>query len=172
MPFIKGYKPTAEHRRKLSESHKGKAPNNKGKKMSQDFRDKCRKRLIGTKQSTETIEKRVNQYRGENHWNYVKDRSKLQKYGEINKERRSSIYNDWRKKVLERDERTCKINNQDCNGRLEAHHILGFTEHPELRYDINNGITLCHFHHPREKEEEKRLSPYFKDLVSVSKENH
>lgn len=51
-----------------------------------------------------------------------------------------------------------------------VHHILGFKEHPELRYDINNGITLCHFHHPRKKEEEKRLIPTFMELVSVSKE--
>ena len=68
-----------------------------------------------------------------------------------------------------RDNWKCKINNSDCKGRLEVHHILGFTKFPELRYDINNGITLCHFHHPRVREEEKRLSPYFMELVSVSK---
>ena len=34
----------------------------------------------------------------------------------------------------------------------------------------NNGITLCFAHHPRKRAEEKRLSPYFMELVSVSKE--
>ena len=45
-----------------------------------------------------------------------------------------------------------------------------FGKWPELRYDINNGITLCHFHHPIVREEEKRLIPTYKELVSVSKD--
>ena len=48
--------------------------------------------------------------------------------------------------------------------------ILGWTDYPELRYEVNNGITLCHFHHPREWKEEKRLISEFQKLVSVSKE--
>jgi NUMOD3 motif-containing protein len=55
-------------------------------------------------------------------------------------------------------------------GRLEAHHILNWREYPELRYDINNGITLCHAHHPRKRAEEKRMVSYFTELLSVSKE--
>lgn len=62
-----------------------------------------------------------------------------------------------------------KINNKDCEGKLEAHHILSWKDYPELRYDINNGITLCHAHHPKKRAEEKRLSPYFMELVSASK---
>lgn len=107
---------------------------------------------------------------GENHSNWIRDRSKLQKYGDLNKDRRSSAYREWRLNIYKRDGYQCKINNKDCSGRLEVHHILGYTEHKELRYDINNGITLCHFHHPRVRDEEKRLSPYFMELVSVSKE--
>lgn len=64
----------------------------------------------------------------------------------------------------------CRIINNDCKGRLEAHHILNWKDYSELRYDINNGITLCHAHHPRGRANEKRLSPYFMELVSVSKE--
>lgn len=74
-------------------------------------------------------------------------------------------YKEWRINVYRRDIFKCKMNNQDCKGRIEAHHILGWTKYPELRYEINNGITLCHFHHPRKREDEINLSPYFKELV-------
>lgn len=78
----------------------------------------------------------------------------------------------WSKSVKDRDCWKCKIGNSDCKGQLEAHHILRWSEYPELRYDINNGITLCCFHHPLKKEEEKRLVPTFMELVSVSKEKN
>ena len=57
--------------------------------------------------------------------------------------RMSLEYEDWRKMVLERDNYTC----QECNqigGRLEVDHIKSFSLYPELRFDINNGRTLCH----------------------------
>jgi hypothetical protein len=80
----------------------------------------------------------------------------------------SPDYKNWRKLVFERDNYKCKINNKDCKGQLQAHHILRWADYPELRYEINNGITLCQAHHPRKKAEEKRLIPIFNELVSVS----
>lgn len=76
----------------------------------------------------------------------------------------------WAKQVFARDKQKCRIANGDCKGQLEAHHILKWSEYPELRFDVNNGITLCHAHHPRGAEE-KRLIPTFQELVSVSNSN-
>lgn len=79
-------------------------------------------------------------------------------------------YKEWRMKVFTRDSFKCKI----CNTKekLQAHHILRWADYPELRYDINNGITLCVAHHPRKKAEEKRLAPTFVELVSVSSDSN
>ena len=58
---------------------------------------------------------------------------------------------------------TCRV----CGAK--KYRILSWRDYPELRFNINNGITLCHAHHPRKRAEEKRLIPIFKELVSVSK---
>lgn len=56
--------------------------------------------------------------------------------------RRCSEYKHWRDSVLKRDNFTCiKCGNK--YGELNAHHIKPFSTHPELRYDLENGITLC-----------------------------
>lgn len=106
---------------------------------------------------------------GVKHHNWVSDRSKLVRYTG-KKERTSSMYREWRIRVWERDNYKCRIADNNCNGKIEAHHILSWRDFVELRYEINNGITLCHAHHPRVRAEEKRLIPIFKELVSVSKE--
>ena len=38
---------------------------------------------------------------------------------------------------------------------------------PKLRYEVNNGITLCHFHHPRKINDEMNLAPIFQELVKA-----
>lgn len=53
----------------------------------------------------------------------------------------SKEYKDWRKAVFKRDDFACA----DCGyrGFITAHHIKSFAYHPELRYELSNGKTLC-----------------------------
>lgn len=56
--------------------------------------------------------------------------------------RKSSEYFVWRRHVFERDGYTC----QKCsktNTYLHADHIKSFSEYPDLRFEVSNGLTLC-----------------------------
>ena len=58
-------------------------------------------------------------------------------------------YEDWRKTVYERDLHTCQqCQKQNC--KLNAHHIKDGINYPELRYIVENGITLCEKCHKKE----------------------
>ena len=61
---------------------------------------------------------------------------------ELNLARARMIYKHWQKAVFERDNWECR----QCGkhgGELHAHHLYSFREFPHLRYNINNGHTLC-----------------------------
>lgn len=51
-------------------------------------------------------------------------------------------YKKWRSSVFERDKYFCRFCGQ-WGRDLEAHHIKQFIHHPDLRYTVSNGITLC-----------------------------
>ena len=51
-------------------------------------------------------------------------------------------YIEWRKNVFKRDNFTCQL----CGIKgvtLNADHIKSFSGHPELRFELSNGRTLC-----------------------------
>ncbi len=165
VPWNKGRPWPIEQRQKISASMKGLSPWNKGKRGEYKLSDEHRKKLGESRLGFRHSEETKNNMRGEKSVHWIKDRTKLKRHNRRN----DMAYKDWRKQVWLRDNFKCKIANPDCAGRIEAHHILSWREYPELHYQLNNGITLCHAHHPRKRAEEKRLQSAFQALVSVSK---
>jgi hypothetical protein len=120
---VKGHKTSEETKKKISQS-------NKGGKLTQEQRDKMKGRLPWN-----TGKKRP-EISGENSYNWkggITD--------ENMKIRCSLEYKLWRKACFERDNFTCQKTGQ-WGGNLQVHHINSFSEFPELRLAIDNGITL------------------------------
>ncbi len=120
---------------------------------------------LGTVWTDEKKMRLQGRFVGEKSPRWIADRSKLRKYSDDNLDRRSYAYSYWRRVVYKRDGFCCKINNSDCSGRIEAHHILSWKDYPELRFDVNNGITVCKYHHPKKREEEIKSISFFKNLL-------
>lgn len=55
----------------------------------------------------------------------------------------SAEYKIWRENVYERDIYTCQRCGDNKWWNLNPHHILNFSSYPELRFAIDNWITLC-----------------------------
>ena len=115
-----GYINSPETRKKMSEAKKGKPSPKKGKpgkKISEEIKKK-----MGCKK--------------EKHWHWK---------GGITPEnikiRLSIEYRLWREVVFARDNWTCQKTGIK-GGNLTAHHIQNFAQFPELRFAIDNGITL------------------------------
>lgn len=70
-------------------------------------------------------------------------KTKLSKLRKTNAE-----YKDWREAVFKRDNYICQNCGKHTNN-LEAHHRKEQSNYPELIYDIDNGITLCHECHKK-----------------------
>lgn len=66
--------------------------------------------------------------------------------------RKSVPYVGWRTLVFQRDNFICQ--NKDCkycknkkSVNLHSHHVKSFSKHPDLRFDVNNGMTYCAEYH-------------------------
>jgi 5-methylcytosine-specific restriction endonuclease McrA len=123
--FFIGKNHTEETKRKMSISQKrigNRPPSMLSKKMSESQK---RNIINGIK----------------NHWD---------KRGRVTPEnkrlRGSNQFRIWREAVFNRDNYTCFICGER-GGELHPHHIFQFAYYSELRFNIQNGITLCSFCH-------------------------
>lgn len=60
--------------------------------------------------------------------------------GETAKKRNSYRYKKWRNEVIKRDQKCMHCGSTE---KLEAHHIKPYARYPNLRYEVDNGMTLC-----------------------------
>ena len=80
--------------------------------------------------------------------------------------RKSSEMKQWREKIFERDDWTC----QECyirGKRLHVHHIRKFSKFSSLRFDVNNGISLCKSCHDKILWKEDNFIEYFENKIQV-----
>lgn len=93
-----------------------------------------------------------------NHADVKRERNPAWKGGTMSENhiaRSSPKYLVWRDTVFKRDDYTC----QECgehsgNGHaviFEAHHVHGFADYPDERFDVDNGKTLCKKCHDKTK---------------------
>lgn len=130
---FKGHKHTDKAKQLMSLAKRGKPSNRLGVPHTSESREKI----------SQATRERTN--RGRDHYNY--------KHGLSQRNlsvRRSPEYSDWRNAVFARDSFTCQKCGDATGGNLRAHHIKPFAEYPELRFDLANGITLCHKCHELE----------------------
>lgn len=168
-----GIRPSEKTRKKMSESHKGFiVPEEtkikisialKGKKkppFSEEHKKKIREVNLGKKLSKETKEKLKIAMTNRKHWwgnkisKSLRGKPNLNVRGKnhglwkggvtpINQKIRGSLeYKIWVFSIFSKNGFIC----QKCNRKgykLVAHHIQNFAQYPELRFAIDNGITLC-----------------------------
>lgn len=125
----KGKKLSAEHIENLKRACKGRLSPMEGKKHTGESRAKMSKQRRGKPQLHRQGE-------NSNFWQggITPQDAKL---------RSSMEYSSWRMQVYERDDFTCQSCGDSQGRNLEAHHILGFTKYPKMRFVVENGVTLC-----------------------------
>lgn len=100
------------------------------------------------KKMSEAVKKRVAEGRHHNYKGGITPKNRAI--------RRSIDYRLWREAIFARDNFTC----QECEqrgGSLHAHHIKPFAYFPELRFAIDNGLTLCVECHEKTETYKKKI---------------
>jgi hypothetical protein len=145
----KGRKHSEEWKRMMSIKMKGK----KHKPMSLEGRENIRRAHLGYKVKEDTKKKLSKALKGHKCPEHVKKilsdihkgSKNLQWKGgrctENEKARDSVQYRLWREAVFARDNWICQKTGVK-GGKLHPHHIKNFSSHIELRFAIDNGITL------------------------------
>lgn len=191
------YKPTEEHKKKISLSLNGRESILKGGKLPDETKNKisesCKKTFVnGRKPSGRLKGSKFTEEQKE----YLKERIKFREKIRYWKDKKLSLetrqkmsysrgikkgwitpinmiirhlpeYIKWRTEVFNRDNFQCQMVGclKENPHKLEANHIKLFSTHPELRFDVNNGITLCKDCHKGIRHREWRFENLFNLII-------
>ena len=139
IPWSKNNKFSDVTRKKMSDAKKRNPPNNLFKKGHKPYCAMKGKHLSDSAKKMISDKKRGNC--NKNQWG---ENNPFWKGGTTpeNKRIRNTIdFRLWREAVFARDNWTCQKYGIR-GGVLHPHHIQNFADHPELRFAIDNGITL------------------------------
>lgn len=83
-------------------------------------------------------------------------------------------YAEFRQNVRKRDCHKCQWPNctESKSHLLVVHHIRPWAKNPELRYDPDNGITICKKHHALTLHNETQFLALFLQLVERNKRDN
>ena len=123
---------------------KGQKAWNKGVKLNKDQR-KNMGRPVGAKHTEETKRKMSLTRRG-------KGASRL-----------SWNSKEWRRKVFKRDNYICVECGAIEKQNLNSHHIIPWKDNDKLRFEVDNGMTLCKSCHGKKEGFQKGNVPWSKD---------
>ena len=123
---LKGSKMSAESRAKMSAAAKARPSNRTGKLHTAETRAKI---------SAVTRERTP---RGDACHSYIDGR-----HAERQATRAGALAKQWAFDVKARDNFACVHCGDDRGGNLHAHHIKAWATHPELRFELSNGVTVC-----------------------------
>jgi len=177
----KGIKFSEEHKRKLSEAHKGKkfseetkrkmSEAKKGRKRSEETKRKISETMQGRKHSEERKRRSSEGQKGRKHSEEHKRKiGEAQKGKTLSEETRvkisiahggdGNLYKPYSTHALRRWANAVKDRDECCiycfsEDNLEAHHKLMKSKHPDVMYEVWNGITLCKTCHRIEHRHER-----------------
>jgi len=81
-------------------------------------------------------------------------------------------YKKWRLEVYKRDSFKCQWPNCAFKKKINAHHIYKWADFPALRFNKDNGISLCKIHHDMIKNQEELYAPIFIKILAGKKNEH
>ena len=129
-----------EFREKMIKAHKGSL--GKHWKLSEETKERMRKAAKERLKRKEVRIKLSKSHQGEKCYRWKGGVTRENK-----KIRQNIEFRLWREAVFARDNWTCqKCGARSGNGKevyLHPHHLQNFAAYPELRFAIDNGITLC-----------------------------
>jgi len=77
------------------------------------------------------------------------------------------LYKKFRQDVRKRDNNKCQWPGCLASKKLQVHHIKRWVDSIDLRYNINNAITLCKFHHSMIQGNEVSYEAVFFKIISM-----